>query len=298
MSDSIKVLMVDDEEQFRKTTQKILVKRGFETILAANGQEAIDKIKDNPDVVVLDIKMPGMDGLETLAEIRKLSSEIPVIMLTGHGSEPSAKQALVQGAFDYLTKPCDIDILASKIREAVRQSRPEAFRERNVGEVMIPIREYTTLRGEATIKEAIDKLQESFFSKAASERVMETGHRSILIVDDREQVTGILAILDLLGAIMPAYLQAPKPSLADSIRYSPMFWTGMFTSEIKELGRKQIREIMSPAPLTVEAGASLMEAAYIMVSHQERRLAVMRDNRVVGVIREQDLFFEMARVLR
>ncbi|MCK4786068.1 MAG: response regulator [Desulfobacteraceae bacterium] len=118
MKDKIKVLMVDDEEQFRATTKKILDKRGFNTIVAESGEEAIDKIKENPDVVILDIKMPGIDGHEALKEIKKLSPDLPVIMLTGHGSEKAAKEGIEFGAFDYLTKPCELQALLSKIREA------------------------------------------------------------------------------------------------------------------------------------------------------------------------------------
>ena len=70
MSDKIKVLMVDDEAQFRATTRKILNKKGFETRLAASGEEALEKLDENPDVVILDIKMPGMDGHQVLEEIK------------------------------------------------------------------------------------------------------------------------------------------------------------------------------------------------------------------------------------
>jgi CheY-like chemotaxis protein len=299
MIKTIKVLMVDDEEQFRETTKKLLKRRGFETLLAASGEEAIDKLKENPDVVVLDIKMPGMDGHQALKEIKKYSPDLPVIMLTGHGAMPSAREALVEGAFDYLSKPCDMDLLASKISEAYRHGtragRPE---ERSVAEVMIPIEEYTTLKGDQTIREAIFRLKESFVSKVSTSRIMETGHRSVLVLDENERVRGILAITDLLEWIMPAYLSAPKPSMADSIKYSPMFWKGMFTREVKELAKKNIKEIMSPAPLTIDCESNLMEAAGMMVENRVRRLAVMRSGELVGVIREQDLFFEMEEILR
>lgn len=73
MADKIKVLMVDDEEQFRATTSKILNRKGFDTTLAGTGEEALAILKKSPqDVVVLDVKMPGMDGHQTLAEIRKI----------------------------------------------------------------------------------------------------------------------------------------------------------------------------------------------------------------------------------
>ena len=299
MDSKIKVLLVDDEEQFRSATEKILKKRGFDVILAADGEAGIEKVQENPDVVVLDIKMPGKGGLEVLQEIKKASPALPIIMLTGHGSEPSAQTALEGGAHDFLNKPCDIDLLASKIAEAHRAGKKGApAEESRVKDVMIPSGEYTSLSSRDTVKEAIQKLKESFSSKGSPSSIMETGHRSVLVVDDKGRVDGVLAIIDLIQAIMPAYLKAPKPSMADSIQYSPMFWSGMFTHEIIELGRREIGDIMSPAPPMVRAGASLMEASYLMVKSDARRLVVMEEGKVVGMLREQDLFFEMERILR
>ena len=79
---------------------------------------------------------------------------------------------------------------------------------------------------------------------------METGHRSVLVMDDNETVQGILAIRDLLELVLPSYLTAPKPSMADSIQYSPMFWQGMFIKEVMQKSEIRIKEVMSPAPLT------------------------------------------------
>ncbi|MBW2029830.1 MAG: response regulator [Deltaproteobacteria bacterium] len=299
MTEKIKVLMVDDENEFRETTKKLLTRRGFETILAASGEEAMEKLEENPDVIVLDIKMPGMDGHEALKEIRRRRPHVPVIMLTGHATMSSAKEALVDGAFDYLTKPCDITLFSQKIREAWEHARHEApLEEGSVGDVMIPIEDYTTMNGDQLVDEAIMELKKSFTSKAVTGRIMETGHRSILVMDESGKVVGFLAIKDLLEAIMPAYLRVPKPSMADSIQYSPMFWRGMFKREIAKLAKKRIEEIMSPAPPNIEADSSLMEAAYIMVTNEARRLVVVRGSEIVGVIREQDLFFEMEGMLR
>lgn len=299
MGKIIKVLMVDDEQQFRETTKKLLMRRGFETILADSGEEAIERLKEDPDVVILDIKMPGMDGHQALKEIKRLDPALPVIMLTGYGAMPSAREALVEGAFDYLSKPCNIDLLSHKIVEAYEHRKKGGpIEEKTVDGVMIPIEEYTTVSGEQTIMEAIFKLRDSFTTKFSTSRIMETGHRSILVFDERGKVQGILAITDLLNGIMPAYLSAPKPSMADSIQYSPMFWKGLFTKEVKTLGKKTIKEIMSPAPVTIDGRANLIEAAYIMVTNKARRMAVLREKQVVGVIREQDLFFEMERILR
>ena len=124
MGDKIKVLMVDDEEQFRSTTEKILQRKGFETVLAASGEEAISKLKEQPDVVILDIKMPGMDGIETLREIKKQFPLVEVIMLTGHGSTETAVEGMKLGAFDYLMKPADFSDLSTKL-EGARKRKDE-----------------------------------------------------------------------------------------------------------------------------------------------------------------------------
>ena len=299
MGHKIKVLMVDDEEKFRSTTKKILQRKGFDTVLAASGEEAIGKLDEHPDVVVLDIKMPGMDGHQALEEIKKRSPDIPVIMLTGHGALPSAKEALDKGAFDYLAKPCDINMLSDKIEEACRHAEdPQGFEEKRVMGIMVPLQEYTMVSAEDSVKDAILKLKASFASKLSTSRLMETGHRSVLVMDDKNIVQGILAIRDLLELILPSYLTAPKPSMADSIQYSPMFWQGMFIKEVKQKSEIRIRDVMSPAPLTIEGTASLMEAAYMMMKFNARRLVVKIAGKVIGVIREQDLFFEMEKILR
>ncbi|MBC2743089.1 MAG: response regulator [Desulfosarcina sp.] len=300
MDKKIKVLMVDDEVQFRKTTKKILTKKGFDTLMAANGEEALAQLANDPDVVVLDIRMPGMDGNETLAEIKRQKPEIPVIMLTGHGEGEAAKRSLAQGAFDFLSKPCDIDTLALRIVDACQQPAADETEEaeRRVQDVMIPVEEYTKLLESQTVAEGIKELKRTFSPQLHTSSIMETGHRSLLVFDAGGNLTGILAITDLLEAVMPSYLSAPKPSTADSLQYSPMFWTGMFVREVSQMAATPVGELMSPTPPSIDADANLMEAAYLMVTNQCRRMVVLEQGRVVGVIREQDLFFEMERVLR
>lgn len=289
--------MVDDEKRFRETTKKILEKKGFNTILAGNGEEALEKMVHEPDVVILDIKMPGMDGHAVLKEIRQIRPDLPVIMLTGHGDLPSAREALVEGAFDYLGKPCDIDFLSEKIKDACRlKGRSSGQDESRVQDVMIPMTEYTTIDETRTIQDAMGELKKSFISKTATNCLMETGHRSILVVDSDDRVKGILTIKDMLEMVMPDYLFAAKPSLADSIEYSPMFWKGMFTSGTRQMKTQCISDVMSPSPISIDGNANLMEAAYLMLYSNERRLLVTLSGKPAGVIREQDLFFEMERI--
>ena len=298
MKQPIKVLMVDDEKRFRETTRKILERNGFETILAENGAKALQCLDQSPDVAILDIRMPGMDGHEVLEKMIKLKPDLPVIMLTGHGDKDSAEQSLVLGAFDYLSKPCDIDLLSDKIREACRSKEQTGKMEEDlVGSAMIPLSAYTTIDEHATIAESIQELKASFVTLPTSDLIMETGHRSILVMDKNSQIQGILTIRDLLKQILPGYLTSTKPSTADSIQYSPMFWRGMFTSAVEQIGTLTISELMSPVPISIDAESTLMEAAWIMVDHNQRRLIVTEDGKPTGVIREQDLFFEMGKHL-
>ncbi len=105
-----------------------------------------------------------------------------------------------------------MDILASKIEEACQHGKKEwPPEEKSVMDVMIPLEEYTTLKGEETVKESIFSLKASFALKISTGRIMETGHRSILVFDDRGKVQGILAIVDLLEGIMPILLLQSQP---------------------------------------------------------------------------------------
>jgi len=299
MAKKIKVLMVDDEEKFRETTSKILEKKGFESTMAGTGEEAIEILKKNPqDVVVLDIRMPGMDGHEALERIKKINPDTQVIMLTGHGGQASAKESLQLGAFDYLNKPCDLDLLTAKINDAYNALRFKEDRpEKTAGEIMIRVEDYTTLTEDRTVRDAIEQLMKTFEGLAASDRVMETGHRSILVFNRDGELSGILSIYDLLGAVRPGYLSAAKPSMADSVQYSTMFWSGLFTTQMKAIANKKVGELMSDTPISVDEDTNLMELAEIMYSKRIRRLVVKRSGKVVGVVREQELFFEMANII-
>ena len=119
------VLLVDDEVPFVETMTKRLTKRDLDVSTAFNGQEALDILEKSRsiEVVILDVKMPGMDGLETLQKIRKKYPLVEVVMLTGHATVESAIDGMKYGAFDYLMKPCDMDILISKVGEAAKKKR-------------------------------------------------------------------------------------------------------------------------------------------------------------------------------
>ncbi len=117
--EKLKVLLVDDEEEFIKTLSERLQLRGFVAEIAFNGEYALKIVNDRlPDVMVLDLKMPGIDGMEVLRQVKKAYPEIQIIILTGHGSEKDKREALHFGAYDYLQKPVEINTLIDKINSA------------------------------------------------------------------------------------------------------------------------------------------------------------------------------------
>jgi len=114
------VLIVDDETTIIESLEGILSDDGFEVIHAYNGYEALKKIETaSPDIVLLDIWMPGMDGIETLKEIKKIAPNLPVVMITGHGSIESAVDATKSGAYDFLEKPLSLDKVMVTISNAL-----------------------------------------------------------------------------------------------------------------------------------------------------------------------------------
>jgi DNA-binding response OmpR family regulator len=119
MSNPTKVLLVDDEEEFVSTLAERLEIRGFVAEVATSGDMALSVVKDkNFDIVVLDLMMPGLGGIEVMERIKSMHPDMPVILLTGHGSAKEGMEGLEMGAFDYLMKPLDIDELILKIGEA------------------------------------------------------------------------------------------------------------------------------------------------------------------------------------
>jgi len=114
-----KVLLVDDEEEFVETLAERMRNRGMDVETSTSGRDALDLIdEDSFDVVVLDLKMPGMDGLEALARIKKRRPEIQVVLLTGHATVEKSVEAMKQGALEFLEKPIDLSKLAEVIHHA------------------------------------------------------------------------------------------------------------------------------------------------------------------------------------
>jgi DNA-binding NtrC family response regulator len=120
----IELLVVDDEVGFVNVIAKRMSKRNIKVTKAFSGSEAIKTLRRKDfGAAILDLKMEDMDGIEVLKIMKKMVPEMPVIMLTGHGSEQAAKEGIELGAFDYLTKPCELQDLVQKVHEAVTKRR-------------------------------------------------------------------------------------------------------------------------------------------------------------------------------
>ena len=134
------VLIADDDQGVRFTLSELLAEADVDVLLAANGQEALEQLRaaqPEVDLVITDLRMPGMDGMELLAQVRRDHPSIRVVMITAHGSERQAVAAMKAGAFDYFRKPFDVDELLAVVRRAVEAVRLRAENERLAGELAL-----------------------------------------------------------------------------------------------------------------------------------------------------------------
>ncbi len=123
-----KVLMVDDEEDFVQTLAERMKMRDLSPELALSGEQALQAVQDDvPDVMVLDLKMPGIDGMEVLRRVRQAYPQVQVVILTGHGSEKDEAEAKRLGAYAYLQKPVDMEKLIRTMKEAYKKKLENAM---------------------------------------------------------------------------------------------------------------------------------------------------------------------------
>ncbi len=271
MNDKIRVLLVDDEEALVRGLARILKHRGFDADTALSGFDAIELVKRGRyDVVVLDIKMPGMDGIETLSEIKKLAPETEVIMLTGHASISSGVQALRMGAYDYLLKPCDAEELSEKIREAHEaesiKKNPVLWPRQQVGEmVLYPARQ---LLPEEPVRNAVEALR-----KEAGEEPPE----EVFIVGPDSALLGVVTRRRLVELAR------------ESRPLEPLEWDRLM-AQPELLPDTPVGQVMKHAPPAAEEPDSLSDAANRMILNSVRSLPVLREGKVMGIIRLQDVF--------
>jgi CheY-like chemotaxis protein/CBS domain-containing protein len=268
----IRVLLVDDEKQFVTNMARILKVRGFEVTTAADGHQAMDAIKYGGgfDVVVLDVKMPGLDGVAALGEIKKWAPDTEVIMLTGHATLESGAQAMRKGAYDYLMKPCDIEDLVEKIKEAHEaeeiKRHPVLWPRKLVRE--ITLHPFGKLHPEDDLSKALE-----IMSREEGEESIE----EVYVLDQEDRPLGIVTKRDLVN-------EAQKVCAAPSLD-----WDGLVQNP-RLLPEKTMKEVMRSQPLATQANAYLTDAANQMIVHNLRRMPVVRAEKMIGVIKLEDVF--------
>lgn len=183
-STPIRMLLVDDEEEFLLATSQALGRRGFEVTAAPNGVTALAKIaEDTFDVVVLDVKMPDINGIEVFNQIRAHLPAIPVILLTGHPSIDDAFQTSKQGIADYLSKPVEIDDLAQKARHVVSEWSKKAAQKSSPAEGLGVFTPISVMIVDDEI-ELLDSLQKVFTRRQIKTTVADSGQMALDMLRD------------------------------------------------------------------------------------------------------------------
>ena len=272
LAEKIRVLLVDDEEQFVKNMARILKVRGFDVSTALDGHEAMNAVKyaGGFDVVVLDIKMPGMGGIEVLSEIKKRAPDTEVIMLTGHATLESGVQAMRKGAYDYLMKPCDIDDLVEKIQEAHEaesiKRHPVLWPRKMVRDAAL--QEFSTLEPRDQLAKALEVL-----SRETGEAALE----EVFILDSEGKLQGVVTRRDLLNAATRS-----RPDVQVN-------WTKLVENP-QWLPERTVGDILHSNPVTTQPNAFLTDAANQMIMNHVRSIPVVHSGKVIGILRLQDVF--------
>jgi CheY-like chemotaxis protein len=278
MSNPIRVLLVDDEERFVRNLAKLLHGRGFDVATALDGAAGVAAVENSDpiDVVLLDVKMPGMDGIEALRRIKEASPDTEVIMLTGHANVETGIEAMREGALDYLMKPCDIEDLVAKITEAHEiediRRRPVLWPRHVVKEITWP----SFIRLE----------REDPLDKALSVFVREPGMNArdeLYILDAEDRFQGVVTRRDLLAA---AQRQQPDRSIA---------WADLI-GHPEWLPADRLCDIMRPEhPAAADPETDLDEVARRMLDNKVHCMPVLDGGKVTGIVRLNDVLQHLAR---
>lgn len=279
----VRLLLVDDEAEFRDAAGRALKRQGFEVAEAESGERCLEVIPaDRPDLVILDLKMGGMDGITTLAEIRKIDRDLPVMILTGHGRYEHALAGIQLGVVDFVQKPVDMKLLGERVRALVSGGK-RPLRERSIAELMVPEALYRRIYADQTVRDAVLALQEAQQHEIAPGDT-DRGRRTLLVFDRDETFRGLVRAEDIVRLTVPSFLvESPYSS----------YFTGMFLAQAKVVGHIPLGDALRTPP-TLDVDAPLMEAAYWLVSRRLSHLPILRDGKLVGILRPEDLYKEIA----
>ena len=266
-----RVLLVDDEDRFVAQLSRLLGKRNFQVTTAQDGRQALALIEDQSfDAVVLDIRMPVMDGMTTLGQIQKKKSAPAVIMLTGHATLETGIEAIRHGAFDYLMKPCDIEDLEAKLNLAC-----------TVGQIRRRLILWPrSLAGELILDafrriEDTDPLMEAF--SVLNHRLPRMAGETLFIVDKNDRLAGHLSKQDIVDRV--ARFRGLKTITWGELSANPQWLPDL-----------KVGEVMLRDTVSVEPAMPLKQVAEIMIKRGIRTLPVIGEGlRVLGVIRLRDV---------
>lgn len=279
------LLLVDDEEDFRRAAATALKRRGFTVVEASSGQEALARVRiRRPDIVVLDLKMAGMGGIETLRRIRELEASLPVLILTGHGSFHDALAGMSLDVVDFLQKPVDMEQLAERLARLLADA-PGGVREATLEELMVPPDLYPHLFVDSSAAEAVAAIARFIRQTTTSEEGREI--RSALVFDRAKVFVGVVRFSDLTRMVLPRFLaDAPYPT----------FCAGMLAAQCKVMVHRSVADVMAK-PVTIDVRAPLMAAVHLMARHRLSALPVIDGSLLVGVLRDRAVLLEIARVM-
>ena len=269
-----KVLLVDDEARFVDGLARLLPRFGFQQVLKAHdGAQALKQLKNEPaiSVVVLDVNMPGVDGIVVLETIKKYYPDIEVIILTGHAAFDMGAEALRLGAFDYLIKPCDVEDLVQTIRNALQAERirlgPVLWSGNRVRQVVKPL--FQTLKSEQTLGEALN-----LYCSAEPHMVKER-----LYITDRDgYLLGFITREDLV-------YEAVKAGKG----FDPIDWENLCRHP-EWLPSITLGKILNPEIVWADPEEALTMVGRTMITHNLRSMPVTEMGRLIGVVRLPDIW--------
>jgi CheY-like chemotaxis protein len=266
-----RVLLVDDEERFTSRMRKLLERHHFQVATAGDGRQALAFLEEQTfDAAVLDIRMPVMDGMTALRRMQENPSPPPIIMLTGHATLETGIEAIRQGAFDYLMKPCGIEDLVAKLEVACAlgqiRRRPILWPRSTAGELI--------LDAFRRIRET-DPLLEAF--SIFNHRLPRMAGETLFIVDANNRLSGHLSKQDIV-------------SRAAQSGGRPMLTWQELSANPQWLPDATVASVMKRGTIAVEPGTPLKQVAAVMMENGIRTLPVTDKNRdMLGVVRLMDV---------
>jgi DNA-binding response OmpR family regulator len=284
MAEGIKILLVDDEVKLLETLSKRLRKRRHEVAIAESGMKALEHLENQTfDVIVLDIRMPGMDGIETLRQIKRRFPQPEVILLTGHASVASGIDGVRLGAFDYLLKPIDFEVLLEKLEAAyenksridrgvrraeVERDRGVRIEEDTVREVMN--QEFPRLVPDSTIADAVELLRR---------RQGATSLDELYVVNEGQELLGKVRRRHILAGVLPVLQESNEIAAG-----AELSWSELLEKGCGRAGGLPVSRVMEKQTKSLSADAKVIEAAEFMMDNNLTQVPVLEAMKMVGVV--------------